>query len=137
VKRVTLAAAIFGGILILGGVLTALATIGHSNEEVLRGFGLVLISFGGMCIAIPVYLEGVRLRNQHRRADGAPVAKRNLSPCSVCSAPTASLWCTTHLIRICPACLPRHDEPSRCLYRTLGRHSASSRGVAGSASGRS
>jgi hypothetical protein len=135
VKRIAFAVAIFGGVVILGGVLTALATIGHSGEDLVRAFGLVLISFGGICIAIPFYLLGLSLRRQYGRTD-APVAKRNLSPCAVCSNPTATLWCTTHLMRICPVCLSRHDEPSRCLYRTLGRTSGSAKGAAGPASTR-
>jgi hypothetical protein len=133
VRRIILIATIFGGTLMLGGVLAALSTVGHAGEDMLRSFGLLLLSVGAMCVAIPLYLEALKIRSQFRRTEEA-APKRNLSPCAICSAPAATFWCTTHMMRLCPECIARHDDAARCLYRTFGRVAAAAKSPAGQTS---
>jgi hypothetical protein len=122
-----IAVVIFGALLIGMGALTSLSTLGKSGEEITRGVGLLMASFGGMTVAMALYIEAARMRAEFRRAE-AVSAKRNLSPCAVCGKPAATFWCTTHTTRLCPECLPKHDDVSRCLYKTFGRGAAQSAG---------
>ena len=102
----------------VSGLMALGSTFSQPGRDVTRGFALLLSSFGALVIAVPLYVDARRLQAKCRRAD-AQAAKRNLSPCAVCGNPTATLWCTTHTQRLCPDCVPRHDDPTRCLYKSL------------------
>ena len=126
-RRIIIAVVVLGGALIVLGLMLFLSAIGKSGEDLTRQMGLLLASFGGMVVAVPLYIEASRIRAEFRRAEAAP--KRNLSPCAVCGKPAAILWCTTHTTRICVDCLPKHDDSTRCLYKTFGRGAVAPRSV--------
>jgi hypothetical protein len=118
-----LGAVLAGVILIVMGVLAFASTIGRPAEDTTRNVSLLLVSFGSMWVALVFYLEARKLRAEYQ-PPSPPVAvapKRTFALCAVCGLPTASLWCTTHTIKICPECLPQHDDPKRCLYKTVAR----------------
>jgi hypothetical protein len=118
VKRLTLWATVGGGILLITGLLALGSTIGTPSANATRGFALLLASCGAMIVAVPLYVDARRMQAEHQRAENS---KRNLMPCAACGAPAAILWCTTHTQMLCPNCLPRHDDPLRCLYKSLRR----------------
>jgi hypothetical protein len=105
----------------VAGLMTLGSTLGGPGNEATRGFALLISSFGALMVAVPLYVDARRLQAECRAAENIQTGKRNLSPCAVCGAPAANLWCTTHTQRICPDCLSRHDDPVRCLYKSLRR----------------
>ena len=89
--------------------------------------GLLAMSFGGMMIAIPLYVEARHLQAKqlatasHKGRSGAAFR------CSICGMETASFWCTTHTVRLCADCVTKHDDYTRCLYKSLVRTVAAKR----------
>lgn len=115
-----------GVILIVMGILAFAATIGRSREDTTRNISLLLVSFGSMWPVPQFYLEGRKLRSEYQ-SPSAPIAmtsKRPFAPCGVCGLPAATFWCTTHSVKICPECLSPHDDPKRCVYKTMARASS-------------
>src|SRR5512139_4022232 len=112
--------------MIVIGISFFLSALGKEADDTTRGVGLLLTSFGALVIAVPLYIEATVIRRKYQQAEIGGV-KKNLSPCSICNRPAASFWCTTHTVRLCSDCLPKHDEPSRCLYKTFGRATLGSR----------
>jgi ABC-type xylose transport system permease subunit len=131
VKRSILFLVTLGGLLVAMGLVATASTIGEQDKDITRNVSLLLASFGGMVVAIPLYVDSRRIQAQFRRE----TTKRNLSPCAVCGQPLATLWCTTHTVRICPDCLPKHDSPNRCLYKALRRAALSANRSAASQRG--
>jgi hypothetical protein len=118
VSRLASLTAVFGGIVMLIGLIVLGTTFSQPKSEATRAFAMLLSSFGALMVSVPLYVDARRLQLEYRRTE-SQAAKRNLSPCSVCGAPTATFWCTTHTQKLCPDCVTRHDDPTRCLYKSL------------------
>jgi recombinational DNA repair protein (RecF pathway) len=69
------------------------------------------------------------MRAECQRAAHGAGLQPNLSPCALCGTAAATFRCTTHGLRICPACVPRHDDHMRCLYKSSVADSAPVRRV--------
>ena len=113
-KRITLVTTIVGaGLLLVGIVFIA------GGEQESRGMGLLAMSFAGMIIAIPMYIEARALQAEFRAKTLQKGKTRSAQPCANCGMDTGAFWCTTHQVRLCADCVAMHDEPTRCLYRSL------------------
>jgi hypothetical protein len=121
VKRLTLIGIITGGIVIAVGLLLFGTTIGKTGAQEVRIAGLLLVSFGAMGVAIPLYVDARRLQSANQRAVAQASQRRGTSQCALCGLDTASFWCTSHTVRLCPDCVPKHHDPARCLYKPLMR----------------
>ena len=120
VKRSTLCAAVFGGTVLFVGLAALASTFGQPNRDLVRATGTFLAGFGCLVAAIPLYVDARRMQDQFRAAQNSGT-KRNLAPCALCGAPAATFRCTTHTLRLCPDCVPRHDDSARCLYKAMVR----------------
>ncbi len=121
-KRLTRLAVLLGAGMIAIGLLVLATSIKLPGTET-RVAGMLLVSFGAMMISVPLYLDARRIQaEQERRA--AQNSKRGLAPCAICGTETASFWCTTHTLRLCPDCVPKHHDAARCLYKPLLRPAA-------------
>lgn len=118
VKPITLVTTIFGGILLAVGLLFVGASLAKGEQDS-RTAGMLMMAFGGMMIAVPLYIEARRLQAEHQAKVLQKGKARAAQRCSACGMETAAFWCTTHTVRLCSECVPKHDEPSRCLYRSL------------------
>jgi hypothetical protein len=130
VKRITLVTTIFGGILLAVGLLFMVASLAKGEQDS-RTAGMLAMSFAGMLIAVPLYIEARHLQAEHQATVLQKGKARAAQRCSGCGMETAAFWCTTHTVRLCAECVAKHDEPSRCLYRsliTVGQKSAAACG---------
>lgn len=118
-KRLTLLTTIGGTIMIAAGILVVASTMQHAGEQEMRMAGLLAMSFGGMVISIPLYFQARRLQTDRMQTAVRKGKIRAASRCAGCGMETAIFWCTTHTVRLCPDCVPQHDDGSRCLYRSL------------------
>jgi hypothetical protein len=101
---------------LLGMAMFVSAIQQHDQET--RTLGLLLIAFAALAVAIPLYVDARRIQAQHAKR---PAQKREGLPCAGCGTEVAGFWCTTHMQRLCANCVPKHDEPARCLYKSLLR----------------
>jgi hypothetical protein len=118
VKRITLVTTVFGGILLAVGLLFVGSSLAKGEQDS-RTAGMLMMSFAGMMVAVPLYIEARRLQAEHRAMVVQKGKARAAQRCSGCGMETAAFWCTTHTVRLCSECVPKHDEPSRCLYKSL------------------
>lgn len=116
-KRWTLSLTLLGLALILAGLLVCASTMHHSGGEI-RAAGLLLMSFGAMVIAVPLYIDARRIQAEGQQA-AAAARRQGLPNCALCGTAVAGFWCTSHVVNLCPACVPRHHDPARCLYKPL------------------
>ena len=117
-KRITLVTSVFGGILLAVGLLFVAASLAKGEQDT-RTAGMLVMAFGGMIVAVPLYIEARRIQAEHQAKVLQKGKARASQRCSSCGMETAAFWCTTHTVRLCSECVPKHDEPSRCLYRSL------------------
>jgi hypothetical protein len=92
---------------------------GGSGEQASRSLGLLAMSFAGMIIAVPMYIEARALQADYRAKTLQKGKARGAQKCATCGMETGAFWCTTHLLRLCADCVTTHDEPTRCLYRSM------------------
>ncbi len=118
VKRITWLAILLGGTLIAMGLIALAASLRIGAET--RITGMLLVSFGALTISVPLYLDARRMQAQQKR-EISQKRKRGLVPCAMCGTETATFWCTTHTVRLCPDCVPEHHDAARCLYKPLLR----------------
>lgn len=107
-----------GGIAIVIGLLVILSGIGQTDAHELRLTGMLLMAFGALTAAIPLYIDA-----RHIQAKNAPkqaANQRGVSRCVLCGK-DATFSCTTHLLSLCADCVPRHHDTARCLYKPLIR----------------
>jgi membrane protein DedA with SNARE-associated domain len=121
VRRSTLWATIAGTVLIGIGLLIMAAALKGSGSQEPRIAGLLLMAFGAMVISVPMYIDGRRLQAEYLKKSTRSGKARGASRCSSCGLENASLWCTTHTVRLCSDCVPKHDDGTRCLYKSLTR----------------
>jgi hypothetical protein len=119
VKRLTILTTICGGVMIAIGLVVVGSTAGKPNEQETRMAGMLAMSFGGMLVAIPMYIAARRLESERKTTNLRKGRMRGASRCATCGQETASFWCTTHTVRLCGDCVPKHDQPGRCLYKSL------------------
>jgi len=74
-----------------------------------------------------MYVEARRLQTARQDNLIKKGKARGAAKCSSCGMDTAAFWCTTHQMRFCADCVPKHDEPSRCLYKSLVQVAAAKR----------
>lgn len=119
-KRITLITTILGALIFVSGTIVLMAAIAGNGAEETRTAGMLAMSFAGMMIAVPLYIDARRLQEKHKHTQAAAGAKgRPATRCNACGAPSARFWCTTHMQPFCPECVPKHDEPKSCLYKSL------------------
>lgn len=128
-NRVTLFSTITGGILLLVGALILLSAVTGVGSSDTRGAGLLMMSFAGMIISIPLYIEARRHQSNRLETVIKKGKARSAAKCGGCGMDTAAFWCTTHLVRLCADCVPKHDEPTRCLYKSLVQIAAKAKGA--------
>lgn len=117
-KRLTLLGILAGALLIAVGVITIGSTVGQSEGHETRTAGMLLISFGGMIIALPLYIEA--RQNAETRKKAAANSNDARLRCLTCGDPNATMRCEKHKVRLCPNCISQHDEP-QCFYVPLSR----------------
>jgi len=105
--------------LAIGGVVVASTVASGGGDQETRMAGLLAMSVAGMLIAVPMYVEARRLQSTRMASVIKKGKARGAAKCASCDMDTAAFWCTTHLARLCADCVPKHDEPSRCLYKSL------------------
>ena len=118
-KRFTLVTTILGSVLLVFGGIVLASTVAGGGDQGTRTAGMLAISFAGMIIAVPMYIEARRLQTEVLDSKVKKGKTRGAIRCGGCGMDTAAFWCTTHTVRLCADCVPKHDEPSRCLYKSL------------------
>jgi hypothetical protein len=118
-KRITLFTTVVGGLLMALGFLFVAASMSGTREQDARAMGMLIMAFGGMIVAVPMYVEARRLHSNELAKVLQKGKARAAQRCSGCGMETAAFWCTTHTLRLCADCVAKHDEPSRCLYKSL------------------
>jgi cytochrome c biogenesis protein CcdA len=118
VKRLTLIGVIAGALFILVGLVTIGSTVGQDEPTETRSAAMLIMSFGGMMIAIPLYVEARQSTQTEKKAAASQSDSR--LRCFVCGKSTAALRCEKHKARLCLDCLSRHDE-AQCFYVPLSR----------------
>lgn len=103
----------------IGGVVVATTVASGGGDQETRMAGLLAMSMAGMLIAVPLYVEARRLQSKRMENVVKKGKARGAAKCALCEMDTAAFWCTTHLARFCADCVPKHDEPNRCLYKSL------------------
>ncbi len=119
-KRLTLLGVLAGAFLIVIGLVTIGSTMGQSEPHETRTAGMLLISFGAMIVAIPLYLAS-RQEAHVRQKQLASSQNDARLRCLTCGAPTATMRCEKHKARLCPNCISKHDE-AHCFYVPLSRY---------------
>lgn len=110
--------AVVVGLILIGiGVLSVISALGIRGQEETRAFGMLMVSLGMLIIAVAHYIAGRRLLSvaEQRAKESAKIFR--LFPCAICGGNAANFWCTTHSIKLCADCIPKHHDTDRCLYK--------------------
>ena len=132
-KRATLLTTIAGVCFILFGLILLGATVGNSETREMRAGGILIMAFGLMAVAVPMYIDARRLVTEHEESKQAALRK-GASRCIQCGEEAASFYCTNHSIGLCLNCLLDHHNPNLCLYRPIVQQLASAQKAAPSRS---
>ncbi len=122
-KRATLLAIIAGALFFGFGLIVLVSTLGNPDSTDARAGSLLIMAFGAMIVAVPMYIDARRLVSEHKEAKQAAVRKG--SRCIQCGEESATFYCTNHSIGLCLNCLPVHHNPNLCLYRPIVQQLAS------------
>lgn len=116
-KRSILLTTILGSIFIFIGLIMLGATLNDTELKDMRSGGILLMAFGAMAIAIPMYIDARRMVAERKESKQA--ARKGAPRCIVCGEDSASFWCTSHSVGVCLNCIPAHHDGTRCLYRPI------------------
>ena len=117
-KRSILLTTIAGAAFILLGLVVMGATLNDAEMKDARMGGLLMMAFGAMVIAVPMYVDARRMVSGQKESKQAAL-KRGASRCIVCGEEVAILWCTSHSVGVCLNCISEHHDGVRCLYRPI------------------
>ena len=100
------------GLVIMG------ATFNESEMKDMRMGGLLMMAFGAMVIAVPMYVDARRMLSGQKETKQTALRK-GASRCIVCAEEVAIFWCTSHSVGVCLNCISQHHDGTRCLYRPI------------------
>ncbi len=94
------------------------ASLNDSEMKDARTGGLLMMAFGAMVIAVPMYVDARRMISSQKESKQNALRK-GASRCIVCGEEVSILWCTSHSVGVCLNCVAQHNDGSRCLYRPI------------------
>lgn len=118
-KRLTLVGIILGGLLVVVGLVVIGSTLGQTDADETRVGGMLLMSFGAMAAAIPMFVE---VRHERAKKAESPTANDPRLRCFNCGSAVATMRCQKHMVRLCADCVSTHDEGAQCFYVPLSRY---------------
>lgn len=117
-KRATVLTTIAGAVIMLLGLLALGSTLNDSELGEMRAAGMLIMAFGAMVIAVPMYIDARGMIASKKEAKQAALRK-GASRCIVCAEEIASFWCTSHSVGVCMNCIAEHHDNNRCLYKPI------------------
>ncbi len=117
-KRSILLTTIAGAAFILLGLVFLGASLNDPELKDARMGGLLMMAFGAMVIAVPMYIDARRMLSGQKESKQTAIRK-GASRCIVCGDEIAILWCTSHSVGVCLDCISQHHDGTRCLYRPI------------------
>ncbi len=117
-KRSILLTTIAGAAFILLGLVFLGASLNDPELKDARMGGLLMMAFGAMVIAVPMYIDARRMLSGQKESKQTAL-KKGASRCIVCGEEISILWCTSHSVGVCLNCVAQHNDSSRCLYKPI------------------
>lgn len=108
-----------GAIAAFAGLLCLPAAMHDRVDSNVLGMGLGLFSAGMLLMASGFYLNARQLSSQAPAESAAPVpapAARPRGGCELCGMEAPVIFCKTHELHMCGACLARHYDVRSCAY---------------------
>ena len=120
-----------GVIPILGGLVCTPAAFREPLDASVFGLGVCLFSVGMMITASGIYLNA-RALSKEAGVEAVIAAKRVRGGCELCATENPVIYCKTHQLHMCGACLAQHYDVRSCAYIPTQRRTlaGSSKGMA-------